>query len=192
MNNTVNHIFDVIDDLLKQKDHIIIVIDGMACSGKTTLANILLEKYESRVVHMDHFFLPKELRTEDRFSLPGGNVHFERFNEEVIPTLRSDIKYRHFNCSLMDYDEIIELPLKTVTIVEGTYSDHPVFGKYYDLLIYLGIKKEEQLDRIMKRDGEFLLNKFINEWLKYESLYFNEYQTEEKANIILKDFGINE
>ena len=54
MNNTVNHIFDVIDDLLKQKDHIIIVIDGMACSGKTTLANILFFQYLSNIYK--HFF----------------------------------------------------------------------------------------------------------------------------------------
>ena len=192
MNNKVNYIFDVIDDLLKQKDHIIIVIDGMACSGKTTLANILFKKYDVRVVHMDHFFLPKELRTEDRFRLPGGNVHFERFNDEVIPTLHSDIKYRHFNCGLMDYDETIVLPLKPVTIVEGTYSSHPVFGKYYDLVIYMEINKEDQLDRIKNRDGEFLLNKFINEWLKNESLYFNEYRIEKKANIVVKDFGLDE
>ena len=39
---------------------------------------------------MDDFFLPPALRTPERRSEPGGNVHYERFLTEVLPNLRSE------------------------------------------------------------------------------------------------------
>lgn len=192
MNKNLKIIKKLLDDLFKEKDHIILTIDGMACSGKTTLSEKLKEYYDVRVIHMDHFFLPKNLRTEDRFLIPGGNVHFERFKEEVLPNIHSDIEYRHFNCSLMNYDKILKLPFKKLTIVEGSYSAHPIFSKYYDFLIYMSIDYDKQLERIKHRDGEFILNKFINEWLKYEKLYFETYNIDEIADVLIKDFSLNE
>ena len=61
----------------------IIAIDGRAASGKSTLAQQLGELLDADVIHMDDFFLPPSLRTKERLSEPGGNVHYERFAEEV-------------------------------------------------------------------------------------------------------------
>ena len=46
-----------IDELLTQKETVIVAIDGKCTSGKTTLASKLAEIYDCNVFHMDDFFL---------------------------------------------------------------------------------------------------------------------------------------
>ena len=62
----------------------VIALDGRAASGKSTLSEDVRKVMDVDIVHMDDFFLPKELRTPERFLEPGGNVHYERFISEVI------------------------------------------------------------------------------------------------------------
>ena len=190
MNNIINLLFNDINNIIKKKKNTIIVIDGMACSGKTTLTRVISDNFDCRIIHMDDFFLPIELRTKDRLDTPGGNIHYERFLTEVISSLDNDIKYRRFNCSIMDYEEEIVLPYKPLTIIEGSYSSHPIFGKFYDYMIYTELNLDLQQNRILKRDGERLLQMFNEKWLKYESIYFNHYKIKDKANIVIKDMDV--
>ena len=66
----------------------VIAIDGRAGSGKSTLAQWLSKILPADIVKMDDFFLPLPLRTDERLETPGGNVHYKRFREEVLPQLR--------------------------------------------------------------------------------------------------------
>ena len=72
----------------------VIAVDGRAAAGKTTFAEELAVTLGGAVVHMDDFFLPGELRTPERLAAPGGNVHAERFAEEVLPFLRRGAAFR--------------------------------------------------------------------------------------------------
>ena len=54
------------------KGHVVIAIDGRAGAGKTTFANELADLLCGEIVPMDHFFLPPELRTEERLAEAGG------------------------------------------------------------------------------------------------------------------------
>lgn len=121
-------------------------MDGRAAAGKTTLAEELAVTLGGAVVHMDDFFLPGELRTPERLAAPGGNVHAERFVEEVLPYLRRGeaFRYRRFDCHRMDYNGWVEIPTVPVIIVEGAYSQHPRFGGYADLTVFCDIAPEEQ------------------------------------------------
>ena len=71
------------------KNFVMVAIDGKCTSGKTTLASKLAEIYDCNVFHMDDFFLRPEQRTSERFAEIGGNVDYERFQEEVLFPLRS-------------------------------------------------------------------------------------------------------
>ena len=90
MKNAVTEIITAYEKL-KPAGVGVIAIDGRAASGKTTLAAALAAETGGTVVHMDDFFLPAELRTPQRLAAPGGNVHAERFAEEVLPFLRQGI-----------------------------------------------------------------------------------------------------
>ena len=67
----------------------IIAIDGRCASGKSTLTEDVKRVMDINVVRMDDFFLPLSLRTPERFALPGGNVHYERFIDEVIKSFEN-------------------------------------------------------------------------------------------------------
>ena len=89
-----------IDELLTQEDMVVVAIDGKCASGKTTLASRLAEIYDCNVFHMDDFFLQRSQRTPERLAQIGGNVDYERFQEEVLLPLRfrRAFSYRPFDC----------------------------------------------------------------------------------------------
>lgn len=170
---------------------VILAIDGRAASGKTTLAQKLSEITEAGVIHMDDFFLPMELRTKQRLAQPGGNVHYERFAEEILSKLnrREAFAYRRFDCGKMQLGEEQVVPevqsLMPLRIVEGAYSCHPVFGDYADIKIFSDVESTEQFARILRRNGEEKAEKFRSIWIPMEESYFTEYEILEAADIVV-------
>lgn len=162
-----------------------IAIDGRAASGKTTLAKKLGEIIGASVIHMDDFFLPSSLRTERRLSEPGGNVHYERFAEEVIPYLRgkNSFSYQQYDCSIMDFTDDRRVNKSKWYIVEGAYSCHPQFDDYMDVRIFSHISRKEQLNRIRARNGEKLAEKYRTVWVPMEELYLETFGIREKADL---------
>ena len=173
MENTITAIKDQIDGLLKEKDFVIVAIDGKCTSGKTTLAAKLAEIYDCNVFHMDDFFLRPQQRTQSRFAETGGNVDYERFHEEVLIPLktRQPFSYRPFDCGSFTLSDPVCVMPKKLNIVEGTYSLHPYFGSPYDLKILLTVEPETQRKRILERPA-FLHERFFNQWIPMEDRYF--------------------
>ncbi len=163
----------------------VLAIDGRAASGKTTMAEQLAYILEAPVIHMDHFFLPPELRTQERLDEPGGNIHYERFKEEVLPYLRSaaSFSYRRFDCSQMKYGEPVTVPEKPWRIVEGSYSLHPAFGPYADVTVFSHVDQDEQARRILARDGAAFAQVFRERWIPLEEKYFSAYPVEQTADV---------
>ena len=165
----------------------VLVIDGRSASGKTTLARQLASILKTDVVHMDDFFLPPELRTKDRYAEPGGNVHYERFMQEVLPHLRDPepFSYRRFDCSTMKPGDMRDIRSGQWRIVEGAYSLHPKFGRYADLTIFYDITPEEQARRILLRNGERGLKMFQSRWIPLEELYIRECDPIRRADLVI-------
>ncbi|MDF2521702.1 MAG: uridine kinase [Clostridia bacterium] len=181
MKNT-DALFKTIDKLLKAEDKntIFIAIDGRCGSGKSTLADELAKHYDCNLFHMDDFFLPFEMRSSDRLSEPGGNVHYERFLEEVItPVLnRQTVMYQSYSCATGSLKPIQRIEPKKLNIVEGAYSLHPSLHKFYDLKVFLTHERAIQLERILKRNGPEKLQRFIDKWIPMEEKYFSTFGTE--------------
>lgn len=166
---------------------IVVAIDGRSASGKTTMAQQLASVTGAGVIHVDDFFLPPELRTGERFSQPGGNVHYERFQEEVLPWLKRGeaFSYQAFDCSRMTLGERKQVPAGGLRIVEGAYALHPLFGDYADFRVFSDVAQEEQVRRILARNGEKAYGRFRDEWIPLEETYFRIYGIREKADVIL-------
>ena len=96
--NSLNKIRIIIDELFKTSPNIVIAIDGNSCSGKTTLANQLKKIYNCNVIHMDDYFLPLNKRTKERLLMPGGNINFEKFYDDIIKNLGKDLILEAFDC----------------------------------------------------------------------------------------------
>ena len=169
-----------IDELLAEKDTVIVAIDGKCTSGKTTLASKLAEIYGCNVFHMDDFFLRRSQRTPERFAEVGGNVDYERFREEVLLPLRSGkaFSYRPFDCSTFTLAAPVAVTPKKLNIIEGTYSHHSYFGNPYDLKILLTVDEETQRQRVLERPA-FLHKRFFEEWIPMENRYLDALQRQE-------------
>lgn len=180
-------LFIAIDQLLLQKNAPLIGIDGNAAAGKTTLAAMLAAIYPCNVVHTDHFFLPLAKRTEARFKSAGGNIDYERLWDEVLAHLpaQTPLSYRRFDCSTMAFAPQ-QLPLlpQLPVIVEGSYSLHPYFKKAYDLRVFVTLDSAAQQARIIKRNGDALALRFINEWIPMENHYFAECAIREGCDFV--------
>ena len=163
-----------------------IAIDGRCAAGKTTLAAALQNEIDCNVIHMDHFFLRPEQRSEERLRKPGGNVDYERFLSEVMIPLgeRRSFLYRRFDCKRMELAEEIEVETKSVTVVEGSYSCHPALWDFYDFRIFLSVGREEQIRRIAERDGAENAQMFCKKWIPMEERYFEAYKIEERCDVL--------
>lgn len=172
--------------LLKEKDHVLVGIDGRCASGKTTLGEELHRILGGNLIHMDDFFLRPEQRTVERYEEPGGNVDRERFEEEVLKPVKEgkDFSYRPFDCQTMRLKKPVKVNEKKLVIVEGSYCLHPSLESFYDLKVFLDVDKDTQWKRIEKRNPD-KLEAFHEKWIPYEEKYFKAFRIRENSDIVL-------
>ena len=174
----------------------IIAMDGRAASGKTTMADQLATILDADVIRMDDFFLPIALRSPERLATPGGNVHYERFMEEVLPHLRDcqSFSYRRFDCHIIDYSgmrQIRETATRStvrqfpIRIVEGSYSHHPQLRDYADITVFSTVNPDVQMKRILHRNGPQMAQMFQERWIPMEENYFQQFQIQQNANLTI-------
>ena len=145
----------LIEARVQKQDRLVVALDGMSCSGKTTFARALADRFAGSVVHMDDFFLPADRFTDEMQTLPGGNMDRARFREEVLTPLLAgeNFAYTPFSCR----DQALlpdRVPVSgRLVVVEGAYALLPDWGKYYDLALFLEVSAEEQQGRLLLRNG---------------------------------------
>lgn len=164
----------------------VIAIDGMSGSGKSTFAALLHETfYKSNLFHMDDYFLQPSQRTPERLTEVGGNVDYERFYDEIVCNLnnKNGLSYRKYDCCTQTLGDFEHVSWQPLVIIEGSYSHHPYFGNAYDLRVFLDVSAKEQRKRILLRNGEFMLNRFISEWIPKENAYFEKFEIKNAATI---------
>ena len=178
---------NAIQQLLSEKETVIVAIDGNCTSGKTTLASQLAANYDCNVFHMDDFFLPFERKTPERLAEPGGNVDRERFYREVILRYKESepITYGVYDCSCGQIARLRSAAQAPLLIVEGSYCLHPLMADAYDLKVFSTCPADVQSQRILQRDGETFHRHFIEEWIPMENRYFEVFKISDQSEIIL-------
>ena len=176
-----------IEERKARKTPVLVALEGGSASGKSTLGAELARQLGATLIHMDDFFLPLELRTPERFAQPGGNVHWERVLAEVLQPLAAGKapEYGVFDCSVMAVNRTVREEIRDVVIVEGAYSLHPALRDFYDLKVFLSVDKETQKARILARNGEKMLQRFLREWIPLEQAYFTACRVEECCDLVL-------
>lgn len=203
----MSEIFDILEQIERakaQNERLLLVIDGKCGSGKTTFAEKLYEHYKCNVFHIDDFYLPIAMQTQEVMSKPGGNINFERFIEDVmIPLKISDgIDYKPFLCRNQNYAPNVRMEKTNINIIEGTYSCHPTLREFYAqmkcdsgidncaekeqypkkwnvITMFLDIDEENQIKRLKKRVGEERFKIFEDKWIPREMEYFKVYDVKE-------------
>jgi len=176
-----------IDAELKKRDVVNVAIEGGSASGKSSLGELLKNIYDCNLFHMDDFFLQPHQRTPERFAEPGGNVDYERFAAEISANLGSGkpFEYQVFDCSVMALGDRVQVEPKRLNIIEGAYSMHPTLRDAYHIRAFLDSDPEVQKSRILRRNGEKMLQRFVNEWIPLEHVYFEKTGVREACDIVI-------
>ena len=167
----------------------IVAIDGRCASGKSTLAAALSRELVCPVIHMDDFFLRPDQRTAERLATPGENIDHERFLAEVLTPLKEgrELFYRPFDCSTGSLGAPVRVPSSDTVIIEGSYAHHPALREYYTLRIFLTVAPEEQMRRIVLRNGPRYAEIFRDKWIPLEESYFKVCRIPEGAHAVFQN-----
>jgi uridine kinase len=118
----------------------LIAIDGLPCSGKTTLAELLQRRLEVDYVGLDEFILPEQ----DWVSRNKPTFPFEFIRyEEFVSAIRSLATIGECSFYPFDFDTlIISQQSRTVTVakpvvIEGVSSLNPTLCPLYDIRIFV-------------------------------------------------------
>lgn len=187
MDKKYEMICERIRKILAQKGFCIVSIDGRCGSGKSTFGKKLQKEFDGNLLHMDDFFLRMEQRTPERYAAPGENVDHERFEQEVLIPLseRKPFVFYPFDCTCMHVSgKGVEVPVKAVNIIEGSYSMRTDLRKYYDLTVFLTVDPQEQIKRIIARNPD-KEDAFREKWIPLEEAYFSAFDVENAADIVI-------
>ena len=166
----------------------LLAIDGRCGSGKTSLAMLIKQALCCPVIHMDDFFLPPAMRTQERLSQPGGNVHRERLMEEVLLPLKSGLpfSYRPFDCSTSHFGASVDISPSPLVVIEGSYACHPDLRDFYDMTVFMTISHELQMSRIVSRNGQEKALVFENKWIPLEERYFQYFDVQNACDMVFE------
>lgn len=186
LTNTFKQIVELAKNLLQEKDSIVIAIDGRCAAGKTTLAQLFAQYISCPVIPMDDFFLQPEQRTRERMEIPGNNIDYERFMNEVIIPLRErrEFSYCPYDCITQTFKEPIFVKPNKIMVVEGVYSCRPEFWHEYDIHVFLDVNKRTQRERILNRSSQEVLDRFEELWIPLEEKYFEEYNIQDMCELV--------
>ena len=155
----------------------IILIDGPAGSGKTTLSNKLSAELNCQVVHLDdHYNGWDEALSSDLTKVLLYIVEsFLNGRASVVPT---------YNWHLAKFEGNKEISAAETLIIEGVGSGQRQIRPFATKLYWLETEPEIGLARVLKRDGAEYEER-IKAWQMREANHFQVERTREFADFII-------
>ncbi len=155
----------------------IIVIDGPAGSGKTTLAKSLSGLLENcPIIHMDEIYEGWENALSPKT--------FKDLVEWIInPLLESrSIEFVKYDWYLEKRIEKVVINLPKVLIIEGVGSSSFEISKHASLKLWIEVNKETGINRVLTRDGQQIQEQ-MKKWQSQESKFFIENNSKENSDV---------
>ena len=168
----------------------VVAIDGRCGSGKSGLGDLMGRLLPCNVVHMDDYYLPPDRRAENWEEIPAGNMDLARFLQEVLVPAGAGvpIRCRPYDCRSGTLGEGTTLPVRPLTVVEGSYSQHPLLTARYDLRLFLTCAPEEQRRRLERREGAHFAA-YESRWMPLEERYIRQCGPEKGCQLVIDTTG---
>lgn len=154
----------------------VFAIDGVAGSGKTTLASQLqLDLPGSQVVHMDDLY--------SGWKDPLSQDLTRRVCDEILNLFLNghEVIYRKFNWHQGVFDETIRIAPTQTLLLEGVGAGQSAFRKTLSRIIWVEIDPESGFKRVIARDGEKVKTEMLN-FLKDQNKHFSAELTDKAAD----------
>ena len=158
-----------------------ISIDGPAGSGKTTLAKRIAQGFDDEsvaIIHMDDLYNG----WEDALS---PQLTRTLVNQILTPiSLGKTFGYRKFDWLSKRFMDYLDVSLPSLLILEGVGSGQKATRKFTDELIWIEVDHETGLQRVLRRDGDYLETE-MRVWQIREQEHFKVENTRDCATIRL-------
>ena len=158
----------------------LIAIDGVAGSGKTTLAlKLATDLTDSYVVHMDDLY--------DGWNNPLSQKLTARVISQLLNPIskQMSVSYQVFNWKLNRFTDFKSVPQSKYLILEGVGSAQREFRPYMNKIIWIECDPNLGYNRVIARDGD----QVKQEMLKFLIDQNNHFSTELSKNAA--DYTLN-
>ncbi|WP_079479827.1 kinase [Halobacillus salinus] len=183
--------------LLKRgEDRVLIGVDGLSRSGKTTftkrLSTLLFQEgFRVATIHLDDYITPEEVRYGSSF--PEWKEYYELqwdvsvLREELFKRMRKENvlklpKYSQQYATI--YEEMLVIEAVDIVIVEGVFLQRPSWRGFFDQVIYLDVPRIERFKR-ENVETQKKIDKFKRRYWKAEEHYLETSQPALKADLVI-------
>lgn len=186
---------------------LVVGINGMAGSGKTTLAGALAAALEGRGVatcrvSVDDFHNPKRRRYRRGETSPEGyyrdSIDYRAFAQAALRPVHEASSFPvrcQTKLSDLERDEeelrFRELPEDGALLAEGVFLFRPELLPYLDVRVFLRAEVQVVLERVQRRDlallgsAEAVTRRYRDKYLPGEELYLAEVAPESLADVLV-------
>lgn len=180
--NQIRMLYDKLLLDLKSSDisNIVIAIDGVAGSGKTTLAQKLAQDLvDSQIIHMDDLY--------QGWDKPFSSDLILRVISQVLDPFSTlvESQYSKYNWKSNSFDTFHKLKPSKYLILEGVGAAQSVFHKYFYKIIWLEMDVDVGFERVLRRDGEQYREK-MRKFLIDQAELFAKEATKNQADYIFE------
>lgn len=200
----------LVEEILRRRSDgriLIVGINGIAGSGKTTLAKSLAELLERKGVRacrvsVDDFHHPKQHRYRRGMASPEGYYHdsvdYGAFAEGALRPAFEATRFpvrcqtRHLDLESDKEDRRFEmLPAGSVLLAEGVFLFRPELVGFMHVRIYVHAELDVILKRVLRRDldvlgsVEAIAARYRDKYLPGETLYHDEVSPQTLADFVL-------
>lgn len=200
LQNAISQIKTVIQNLLLEKNPIVVAFDGGSGAGKSTISSLVVENFSDIVlIPLDDFYSANITDSQwDKFSVKEKleNVfNWEKLRNDVIRPLLigKTAKWFSFDFEQKNPDGSYEMqtepnerfPAKVI-LLEGAYSASPIIADLIDLKILIDVPVEERHKRLAFRDDKIFLEQWHARWDMVENYYFTQIRSQKSFDLIIK------
>lgn len=176
MRRDVSEMMQELKEILESSSRLLIAIDGLGGSGKSTFSECIRElNSRIEVIRMDDFYLPSNLRPQMNLEeVPdGGNFDIDRLIDQVLEPYNNNepIQYQKYDWIEDKLGQLVEINKGKLLVIEGVYSLHKSLRSYFGIKIWVECNRDLRLHRGLVRDGEGAYENWVGEWMPLEEKY---------------------